>query len=130
VLGLDVVMHGYITPGGGFQGGVVLSAAFVLVYLAAGYRSYCRLAPERAVDFAKAIGAGTFAVVGLVALLIGGAYLQNLLPHSLGEPGTLASSGSIVILNAGVGLEVGAAFVLLFSEFLQEIQAARVGAAT
>jgi multicomponent Na+:H+ antiporter subunit B len=129
LLGLYVVMHGYVTPGGGFQGGVVLSAAFALVYLAAGYRSYCRIAPERVVDFAKATGAGTYAVVGVVGLLVGGAYLENLLQHSLGTAGTLASSGSIVILNAGVGLEVGAAFVILFSEFLQELQAVRTSVA-
>src|SRR5205823_14864957 len=39
-LGLWVVAHGAITPGGGFQGGVVLSAAFLLVWLAGSLRSF------------------------------------------------------------------------------------------
>ena len=48
-LGLYVVAHGYITPGGGFQGGVVLAAGAVLVYLAGEYRAFRRVDP-RAVD--------------------------------------------------------------------------------
>src|SRR5205823_6345573 len=35
VLGLWVVAFGYVTPGGGFQGGVVVAGAFLLVYAAA-----------------------------------------------------------------------------------------------
>ena len=127
LVGLYVVMHGYITPGGGFQGGVVLAGACVLVYLAGSYRAYRRLVPEWLVDGAEGIGAGTYAVVGLVGLLLGLAYLQNVLGGSLGTAGTLASSGSIAILNAATALEIAAAFVLLFTEFLEELQLERFG---
>ena len=127
LVGLYVVMHGYITPGGGFQGGVVLASAFALVYMAGGFRSYKRLTPIDAVDAAEGVGAAVFAAIGVIGLALGLAFLANLMPGSLGTAGTLASSGSISILNVGAALEVAAAFVLLFTEFLEELQAERLG---
>jgi multicomponent Na+:H+ antiporter subunit B len=126
VLGLYVVAHGYLTPGGGFQGGVVLASAFALVYLAGEYHAYRRLAPLPLVDFAEGMGAGGYATIGIVSLLLGGAYLHNFGP--LGTTGTLASGGSIPFLNAASALEVGAAFVLLFTEFLEELEATKAEA--
>lgn len=119
VLGLQVVAHGYITPGGGFQGGVVLASAFALVWLAGRYRAFRRLSPTHAVDFAKGTGAGGYAVIGIVALLLGTAYLHNFGP--LGTSGTLASGGTIAMLNFASALEVAAAFVLIFTEFVEEL---------
>ena len=124
VLGLYVVAHGYITPGGGFQGGVVVASAFVLVYLAGEYRAYRALTPTPLTDLAEGTGAGGYAVVGIVSLLLGTAYLHNFGP--LGTSGTLASGGSIPFLNVASALEVSAAFVLLFSEFLEELVVSRV----
>jgi multicomponent Na+:H+ antiporter subunit B len=122
VLGLEVVAHGYITPGGGFQGGVVLASAFALVYLAGSYRAYRNLTPTAGVDMAKSTGAGTFAVIGIVAMLLGAAFMHNFGP--LGTSGTLASGGTIAMINAAAALEVAAAFVLLFTEFLEELAVA------
>jgi multicomponent Na+:H+ antiporter subunit B len=124
VLGLEVVAHGYITPGGGFQGGVVLASAFALVYLAGSYRAYRKLTPTAGVDLAKSTGAGAYAVIGIVGMLLGTAFLHNFGP--LGTSGTLASSGTIGMINAAVALEVTAAFVLLFTEFLEELAVTRV----
>jgi len=119
VLGLYVVAHGYLTPGGGFQGGVVLASAFVLVYLAGDYHAYRSMSPTPAIDVLGATGAGGYTVVGIVSLLLGSAFLHNFGP--LGTTGKLASGGSIPFLNVASALEVSAAFVLLFSEFLDEL---------
>jgi multicomponent Na+:H+ antiporter subunit B len=123
VLGLSVVAHGYLTPGGGFQGGVVLATAFALVYLAGEYRAYRRLTPVALIDLVEGAGAGGYAAIGIVSLLLGTAYLHNFGP--LGTGGTLAAGGSIPFLNAASALEVAAAFVLLFTEFLEELEAAK-----
>jgi multicomponent Na+:H+ antiporter subunit B len=122
VLGSYVVAHGYLTPGGGFQGGVVLAGAFALVYLAGTYRAYRSLTPIAAVDLVEGAGAGGYVVVGLVSLLLGSAFLHNFGP--LGTAGTLASAGSIPFLNVASALEVSAAFLLLFTEFLDELAVA------
>ena len=117
VLGLWVVAFGYVTPGGGFQGGVVIAAAFLLVYLVGGFRSYRTLAPDDAVDFAESAGAGAFAVLGFVGLAYESAYLRNFL--GIGDTGTLYSGGSIALVNWATAVEVCAAMLLLFSEFLE-----------
>jgi multicomponent Na+:H+ antiporter subunit B len=118
VLGLWIVAHGYVTPGGGFQGGVILAGAFLLVWLAGSYRSYRRLTRVPIVELGEGTGAGGYVVIGLCALLIGDAFLHNLLPY--GVAGKLSSGGSIPLLNWASALEVTAAFVLLFNEFLSE----------
>ncbi|HSC50180.1 MAG TPA: hydrogen gas-evolving membrane-bound hydrogenase subunit E [Gaiellaceae bacterium] len=125
-LGLYVVAHGFITPGGGFQGGVVLASAFVVIWLAGEYRAFRRVTPTPAVDLVKGSGAGGYVVVGLAALLLGNAFLHNFGP--LGTAGTLASGGSALLLNLASALEVAAAFVLIFTEFGEELLNARLGA--
>jgi multicomponent Na+:H+ antiporter subunit B len=124
VMGLYVVAHGAITPGGGFQGGVILAGAIALVYLAGEYRAYRNLMPHPAVDFGEGVGAGGYALIGIASLLLGSAYLHNFGPF--GTPGTLASAGSIPFLNVASALEVAAAFILLFTEFLEELLVTRV----
>jgi multicomponent Na+:H+ antiporter subunit B len=119
VLGLYVVAHGPITPGGGFQGGVVLAGAFALVFLAGDYHAYRALTPIPAIDCAEGVGAGGYVVIGIVSMLLGTPFLHNFGP--LGTSGTLASGGSIPFLNIASALEVSAAFLLLFTEFLGEL---------
>jgi multicomponent Na+:H+ antiporter subunit B len=118
VLAIWLISHGAVTPGGGFQGGVVMSAAFLLLWLAGSLRAYRSVTPTPAVDFVEGVGAGGYVVTGLAALLMGQAFLHNLLPYGLA--GKLSSGGSIPVVNWATALAVTAAFVLLFSEFLEE----------
>jgi multicomponent Na+:H+ antiporter subunit B len=118
LVGIYVVAHGHVTPGGGFQGGVILAAALMVVYLAGRYLAMKRVRPVPLVELAEAGGAAGFVLVGVGGMIAGSAFLYNFLP--LGEPGTLLSAGMIPLLNISVGLEVTAAFVLLISEFLDQ----------
>jgi multicomponent Na+:H+ antiporter subunit B len=118
VLGVYVVVHGHLGPGGGFQGGVVLATGALMVYLAGRYVTLRRVSPESLLDPAEAAGAGGYVAVGLIGLLAAGQFLVNFLP--LGVPNTLLSAGTIPVINLLVGLEVAAGFVLLLSEFLEQ----------
>lgn len=118
VLGLYVVTHGHLSPGGGFQGGVVLAAALLLVYLTGEYLTMRRVRPWPLIESTKSVGAGGLAALGLVGLIGGAAYFENVLP--LGPVGELRSGGIIPLANAIVALEVAAAFVMVFSEFLEQ----------
>lgn len=116
--GLWLAAFGYVTPGGGFQGGVVLAAALLMLWAGGSYRAYKRASPRAMVDAVEGASAAGFVVVGLVALAIDGVFLKNLFVG--GTPGTLVSSGSIALLNWLSAIEVAAANVLLFHEFFEE----------
>ncbi len=118
VLGIYVIAHGQITPGGGFQGGMILASGLLLVYLGGEYAAFRRLARPAFLEAAEAVGAGGFVAIGLSSLALGAHFLQNLLP--LGTVGTIDSAGMVPIISALVGLEVGAGIVLVLAEFLEQ----------
>jgi multicomponent Na+:H+ antiporter subunit B len=118
LFGIYVVAHGHLTPGGGFQGGVVLATGALLVYLSGEYVTFRRVRPQALIDLAESTGAASYVLIGLYGLVVSGSFLANFLP--LGKIGTLPSAGTIPLINLAVGLEVGAGFTLLLSEFLEQ----------
>jgi multicomponent Na+:H+ antiporter subunit B len=101
-VGFYIVLHGHLTPGGGFQGGVVLAAAFFVSFLArpAAQPSHVGIV------LIEALAGAAFIGIGLAALFGGGAFLQPLLDK--GTLGQLVSAGSLPLLYLAVGLKVGA----------------------
>jgi multicomponent Na+:H+ antiporter subunit B len=116
--GAYLVFHGQLTPGGGFQGGVVLAAGPISILLAGRYLSMKRVAPERLLEAADSLGAAAYALIGLGGLIFAGIYLKNFLP--LGFSGHLLSSGMMPLNSMAVGLEVSGAFLLTWTEFLDQ----------
>ncbi|HEX6762823.1 MAG TPA: hydrogen gas-evolving membrane-bound hydrogenase subunit E [Gaiellaceae bacterium] len=121
LVGLWLAAFGLVTPGGGFQGGVAIASGIVVLYLTVGYRHWHRLGDERRLDPFEGIGAGAYVAVGIAALIAGAPFLHNLLGP--GTPGTLFSGGSMSILNWAVAIEVAAANLVLYTEFLQRLVA-------
>jgi multicomponent Na+:H+ antiporter subunit B len=119
VFGLYIVAHGTLTPGGGFQGGVALASAALLLYAGGRYRAFRAATPQGLVDLAEGTGAGGYVALGIASLVAGGAYLENFL--GLGTKGTLAAAGTITVLNVASSMAVAAAVVLLCHEFLEEV---------
>ena len=126
MLGLYVVAHGYVSPGGGFQGGVILSAAAGMVFLASSFRAFRAVTPDRLVEGAESLGVIAWPALGLALLAGGSAFLENVLPH--GTIGSLASAGTIPLLNAATGVAVAASFTLIAVEFLDELMSERARA--
>ncbi len=119
VLGWWLASHAQTTPSGGFQGGIVLATAFILIYLAGQFLAFKRFSPVDVTDAVEAVGAGGFAAVGVTAVAMGLPYLTNFL--GLGsKPGAVSSSGTIALISFFVGMEVAAAFVLMISELLDQ----------
>jgi multicomponent Na+:H+ antiporter subunit B len=118
LIGLWLVANGFVTPGGGFQGGVAIAGGALLLYLVAGYREWSAFGNESLLDPIKAIGGGGYVVIGLAALIGGLPFLTNFFGG--GNLGTVWSGGSAGFVNWSAGIEVAAANVLLFSEFLEK----------
>jgi multicomponent Na+:H+ antiporter subunit B len=118
LVSLWLIANGFVTPGGGFQGGVALASGVLLVFLAASWRAWSKTVSDRFVDPFEGLGAGGYVVIGLAALIAGLPFLTNMLGP--GKTGTLVSGGTAVFVNWAAGMEVAAANLLLFREFLGE----------
>jgi len=118
VMSLWLIAFGFVTPGGGFQGGAALASSVVLVFLASSWRAWSGTVSDKVLDPIEGLGAGGYAVIGLAALGFGLPFLTNLLGP--GKAGTLVSGGSAVFVNWSAGMEVAAANLILFYEFLHE----------
>jgi multicomponent Na+:H+ antiporter subunit B len=118
LFGLYVVAHGHLTQGGGFQGGVILATAVLLVYLAGEFDDLHGLYTERVLERAAALGGGGYIAIGLLGVAAGSTFLDNVLP--LGRTGSVFSAGMVPLINVSVGLEVAAGLVLLLTNFLHQ----------
>jgi multicomponent Na+:H+ antiporter subunit B len=118
LVGLYIVAHGHQTPGGGFQGGVILATALLLIYLSADYTTMQAVGPMWLLELAEGMGAAGFALIGVAGLVFGAAFFDNFLGK--GTPGELLSAGTIPLSNSAVGLAVTGGFVFMLSEFLQQ----------
>ncbi len=125
VFGLYVVLHAQLTPGGGFQGGVIIASGLLLLYLGEGYFGWRALMRDSILDACEGGGAAIYAVAGIAPIAAGAKYLQNVL--ALGQTKALLSGGLILVLNWGVAFAVAGGFSVLFVEFLRETRAEKDG---
>lgn len=124
IFGIYIATHGQLTPGGGFQGGVILASAPVLAYLAGDVTAFEKMTKSPIVKFAECGGAAGYGIIGISALLFGAHFLTNIVP--LGTTGDLFSSGTIAIISVSVGVEVSGGFVQLIQVYLREIVEAQL----
>jgi multicomponent Na+:H+ antiporter subunit B len=118
LVGLYIVAHGAISPGGGFQGGVILATGVHLLFVGGGYFSLERARPVTVYEIAESLAAASFVVLGLAGTALTGALLTNVLP--LGALNDLLSGGTTEILNAIVGVEVTGAFTAVLGRFIEQ----------
>jgi multicomponent Na+:H+ antiporter subunit B len=118
LFGVYMVLHGTVTPGGGFQGGVIAGSSLMLLYLGEGYSAWRRIVRSRMFDVLEGGGAFAFAAAAAATLLLGHPMLENILPF--GKPKDLFSGGLMVVTNFAVGIAVAGSFALLLLEFMEE----------
>ncbi len=111
---LYVQFHGDFGPGGGFQAGVIFGAGCILYGLVFGADTLARVTPPRLVQQVAAGGVLLYALVGVAALLGGGAYLDY--DALLTDPLAGQHLG-ILLIELGVGVTVGAVMLGLFFAF-------------
>ena len=124
LFGFYIGLHGQLTPGGGFQAGVILATAPVLIYLAQDTKAFVRITSHPGIEVVEALGAASYALIGVVPLLVGVPFMTNILP--LGTTGDVFSAGNVGLISACVGFEVTAAFLLVTFTYLQEIVSGEV----
>ncbi len=114
LFGLYVIAHGELGPGGGFQGGVILAASIILLTIVLGREEGRKRLSEKAAALLAPTGVIIFAVIGLICMIAGGAYLEySKLP--LGSE-KLAVHLGIYGIEIGVGLTVAVGIITIFFE--------------
>ncbi len=117
LFGFYVIFHGHYGPGGGFQGGAMIAASYILIRLCVGERA-SQLHFRRSLGTPVGIaGAGVFVLTGLVALAAGGAFLEySFLPLDMSDAG-LRYMG-ILFVEIGIGIAVAATLVAIFDNLI------------
>lgn len=115
VFGLYVIAHGHSSPGGGFQGGVILGASFILLCLSHDLQELRKRMPLKTILLFCSLGVMIYAGIGFLCLLLGGAYLDYGKLHLLFPVNEIQSrSLGIFGIEVGVGITVMAVMVSIF----------------
>ncbi|MDD1652211.1 MAG: sodium:proton antiporter [Methanomicrobiales archaeon] len=126
IFGLYVIMHGHITPGGGFQGGAVVATGAALVIVAYALHDVKAMIPKVLLYLQESMGLLLFIGAGLAGMLLAFPFFFNWLANSGSlfgmpvpfgpNPGELNTAGFLPIMNIAVGIEVwgGLTLILLY----------------
>ncbi len=109
--GIYIVLHGHLTPGGGFAGGVIVALSFIHIMLAFGKNLALKKVSRAAASFFESIGALLFIGIGVIGILFGYFFLNF---WSKGEPFNLFSAGIIPLCNIAISFKVGAGLFGIF----------------
>ena len=120
LLAIYVVAHGHYSPGGGFQGGVLLGASLILPLLSRGRSHGLFLLTERGAAVMGAVGVLIFASFGLESMIMGLPMLDySGLPLD-GFDASARRSLGILGIEAGVTLAVAGAVVSIFYSLYED----------
>lgn len=114
---LYVVFHGHYSPGGGFQGGAMLAASFLLIRLSIGTQGAQLQFRRNWGTPGSSIGALVFLGTGMLTLFLGADFLDYAgLPLELPEP-ELRNLG-ILIVEIGVAVAVAATLTAIYDDLI------------
>jgi len=112
LFGFYLISHGHLSPGGGFQGGVVLGTAIILLALSHSIEQTEKKFKSRWLNMLEKLGILTLIFLGFLGIFFGYSFLGNFLP--LGKPGQIASGGLMLPLNIAIGIKVAAGVSAIF----------------
>ncbi len=113
LFGLYVIMHGHSSPGGGFQGGVILGSSFILLSIAYGIDVVKRRFPLAALTVFTSLGVFLYVGIGMICLAYGANFFDYaVLPFA--QPRSVGMLG----IEIGVGITVMAVIVSIFHDLI------------
>lgn len=119
LFGLYVIAHGHGSPGGGFQGGCILAASFVLILIAFDLAEVKKRFSEKLINLFSSLGVFIYAWTGWMCMLLGGNYLDyGKLSKILPVDHVKARYFGIFSIEVGVGITVMAVMVSIFLDLI------------
>jgi multicomponent Na+:H+ antiporter subunit B len=113
LFGIYIVLHGHLTPGGGFQGGAVIASGFLFLYLARPEQTVSRVEFR----FGESLGGLIFVALGLLGIAYSGYFLDNFLPK--GNSNALVSGGTIPLIYIAIGAKVGSELARIIGDLME-----------
>ena len=114
IFGFYIIVHGHLTPGGGFQGGAVAASAFALILVSYGTINSQKFLKKDILSLFESFGLTLFILLAFSGFGI--TFFYNFLANSgnwfgnialIGiNPGDMNTGGLIPLMNIAVGLEV------------------------
>ena len=105
VFGLYIILFGTISPGGGFQGGVIVAVSALLIYLGYGYNDAAKALSLNVLRVNEAVGAVIYVILGVIGVAFTANFAANVFAN-LGSAGDMISAGTITFMSYSVGYKV------------------------
>ena len=99
--GFYVIFHGNSSPGGGFQGGVLIAAVILLLFLGYGHEIVEKVFDEELLHKGESLAEAIYVVIALIGLIFAGLFATNII-FSLG----FFEAETTMLMNDAVGLDV------------------------
>jgi len=109
---LYIVLHGHLSPGGGFQGGILMVAVVLLVYLGHGYVVTKQVLKPNLMHPLEGTALVLYIVLAFAGVCFAANFCQNFIYYQ-GDIGALFSSGTIFWMGATVAYDVMTASIVL-----------------
>ena len=100
-----IILHGHLSPGGGFQGGVLMAGIVILLYLGHGFEATVDALSYHTLHKGEGLASVVYVALAMMGVAVGAQFCQNIL-YTHGNVGDLYSSGTIFWMNVTVGVKV------------------------
>jgi len=115
LFGIYVMVYGHLSPGGGFQGGVIIASAILLLLISD--KSF--EIPHSIIITLETFAGVSYVLIGLIGLLVLDTFLGNFLPHDISQMGLLLSGGIIPLIYIIVGIKVGSEMSMIVQNIIK-----------
>lgn len=111
VYGAYVVLHGHLSPGGGFQGGVLIASAILMVFLGYGSLKVRKTFNDHKMHSSETVAEILYVVIALIGVFTGLNFCVNFVFNG-------QQVDTSVLMNHAVGYHVMGGIICLLSMML------------
>lgn len=115
LFGIYVMIYGHLSPGGGFQGGVIIASGILLLLIS---RKNFEV-PHSVIVWLETLAGISYVLIGLIGLVVLDKFLGNFLPNDISDMGLLLSGGIIPIIYIIVGIKVGSEMSMIVQNLIK-----------
>ena len=115
LFGIYVMIYGHLSPGGGFQGGVIIASGVLLLLIS--HKEF--EVPHSVIVLLETFAGVSYVLIGLIGLVVLDTFLGNFLPHDISNMGLLMSGGIIPIIYIIVGIKVGSEMSMIVQNLIK-----------